>query len=81
MPRAHLVAARDPAEDVEEHRLHLRVARDHLERVDDALRVAAAAQVAEVGRRDPPANVTTSTVDIVSPAPFPSTPTSPSSFT
>ena len=29
----------------------------------------------------PPTNVTTSTVDIVSPAPFPSTPTSPSSFT
>ena len=28
----------------------------------------------------PPANVTTSTVDIVSPAPFPSTPTSPSSL-
>ena len=43
-----LVAARDPAEDVEEDRLHLRVARDHLERVDDALRVAAAAEVAEV---------------------------------
>ena len=43
-----LVAARDPAEDVEEDRLHLRVLRDHLERVDDALGAAAAAEVAEV---------------------------------
>ena len=49
-PARDLVAARDPAEDVEEDRLHLRVARDHRERVDDALRVAAAAEVAEVGR-------------------------------
>ena len=49
-PARDLVAARDPAEDVEEDRLHLRVARDHLERVDDALRVAAAAEVAEVRR-------------------------------
>ena len=61
--------------------LHLRVARDHLERVDDALRVAAAAEVAEV--RGPAADerddvdASTST----SPAPLPSTPTSPSSFT
>ena len=47
-PARDLVAARDPAEDVEEDRLHLRVARDHRERVDDALRVAAAAEVAEV---------------------------------
>ena len=36
-PARDLVAARDPAEDVEEDRAHLRVARDHLERVDDAL--------------------------------------------
>jgi hypothetical protein len=36
-PARDLVAARDAAEDVEEDRLHLRVARDHLERVDDAL--------------------------------------------
>ena len=49
-PARDLVAARDAAEDVEEDRLHLRVARDHGERVDDALRVAAAAEVAEVGR-------------------------------
>ena len=46
----HLVAARYPAEDVEEDRAHLLVARDHLERVDDALRAAAAAEVAEVRR-------------------------------
>ena len=56
-PARHLVAARDPAEDVEEDRLHLRVGGDHLERVDDAFRVAAAAEVAEVrgpaaGERD-----------------------------
>src|ERR671935_65383 len=43
-----LVAARDPAEDVEEDRAHLRIARDHLERVDDSLRGSAAAKVAEV---------------------------------
>ena len=76
-----LVAARDPAEDVEEDRAHLRVARDHLERVDDALRVSPAAEVAEVRRACPPATTTTSTVDIESPAPLPRIPTSPSSFT
>ena len=49
-PARDLVAARDAAEDVEEDRADLAVARDHLERVDDALRVAAAAEVAEVRR-------------------------------
>ena len=49
-PARHLVAARDPTEDVEEDRLHLRVVRDDRERVDDTLRVAAAAEVAEVRR-------------------------------
>ena len=49
-PARDLVAAGDPAEDVEQDRLHLRVAGDDLERVDDALRVAAAAEVAEVRR-------------------------------
>ena len=39
-----------PGEDVEEDRLHLRVGADDLERVDDALRVAAPAEVAEVRR-------------------------------
>jgi hypothetical protein len=58
----------------------LLVARDHLQRIDDSLRVAAAAEVAEV-RGPPPATTTTSTVDIESPAPFPRIPTSPSSFT
>src|SRR5439155_21796159 len=48
-----LVPARDPAEDVEEDRPHLRVAGDHLERGDDAFRGAATAEIAEVGR--PPA--------------------------
>ena len=48
-----LVAARDAAEDVEEDRAHLVVARDHLERSDDAGGRAAAAEVAEV--RGPPA--------------------------
>ena len=47
-PARDLVAARDPAEDVEEDGAHLRVARDDLERVDHALRVASAAEVAEV---------------------------------
>src|SRR5204862_7068369 len=45
-----LVAARDAAEDVEEDRPHLAIGGDHLERVDDALRIAAAAEIAEVGR-------------------------------
>ncbi len=45
-----LVATSDAAEDVEEDRAHLLVARDHLERVDDALCVSAAAEVAEVRR-------------------------------
>src|SRR5258708_12663095 len=49
-PARDLVAARDAAEDVEEDRLDLRIAGDHLERVDDALRRAAAAEVAEVRR-------------------------------
>jgi hypothetical protein len=49
-PARDLVAAGDAAEDVEEDRLHLRIARDHLERVDDTLRVAAAAEVAEIRR-------------------------------
>ena len=49
-PASNLVAAGDPAEDVEEDRAHVRVLRDDLERVDDALRVAAAAEVAEVRR-------------------------------
>ena len=49
-PARDLVAARDAAEDVEEDRLHLGIARDDLQRVHDALRVAAAAQVAEVRR-------------------------------
>src|SRR5262245_11766214 len=44
------VAPRDPREDVEEDRLHLRVGRDHLECVDDALRAPAPAEVAEVRR-------------------------------
>ena len=52
-PARDLVAARDPAEDVEEDRLHLRVGADDLERIDHALRVTAAAEVAEVRR--PPA--------------------------
>ena len=52
-----LVAARDAREDVEQDRAHLRIGADDLERVDDALRVAAAAEVAEVrgpaaGERD-----------------------------
>jgi hypothetical protein len=72
-PARDLVAARDPAEDVEEDRLHLRVARDHLERVDDALGVAAAAEVAEV-RGLPPTSAITSTLDIVRPAPLPEHP-------
>ena len=49
-PARDLVGARDPAEDVEQDRLDLRVAGDDLQRVDDALRVAAAAEVAEVRR-------------------------------
>src|SRR5207244_9396442 len=40
----------DPAEDVEEDRTNLAVASDHGQRVDDALRVAAPAEVAEVRR-------------------------------
>ena len=52
-PARDLVAARDAAEDVEEDRLHLRVGGDDLQRIDHALRVAAAAEVAEVRR--PPA--------------------------
>ena len=57
IPLRHDVAARDAGEDVEADRLHLRVGADDLERVDDALRVAAAAEVAEVrglaaGERD-----------------------------
>ena len=48
-PARDLVAARDAAEDVEEDRLHLRILRDHGERIDDSLRVAAAAEVTEVG--------------------------------
>src|SRR5439155_13942777 len=52
-----LVAAGDPAEDVEEDRANLRVCADYLERVDNALRVAATPEVAEVrwtaaGQRD-----------------------------
>src|SRR5438270_13520871 len=50
-----LVSPGDAAEDVEEDGLHLRVARDHLERIDDALRRSAAAEVAEV--RGPTADV------------------------
>ncbi len=49
-PARDLVGARDPTEDVEQDRLDLRVAGDDLQRVDDALRVAAAAEVAEVRR-------------------------------
>ena len=44
------VAARDPGEDVEDDRAHLRVGADDLERIDHALRVAAASEVAEVRR-------------------------------
>src|SRR5581483_920318 len=54
-PARDLVSPGDPAEDVEEDRLDLRVARDHLESVDDSLRAAAAAEVAEV--RGPAADV------------------------
>ena len=52
-PAGDLVAAGDAAEDVEQDRTHLRVARDHLERGDDSLGRPAAAEVAEVG--GPPA--------------------------
>ena len=49
-PARDLVAAGDAAEDVEEDRPNLLVARDHAERVDDALRVSPAPEVAEVRR-------------------------------
>ena len=45
-----VVGAGDAAEDVEEDRLHVRIGGDDLERVDDLLRVRAAADVEEVGR-------------------------------
>ena len=44
-----LVAAGDPAEDVEQHGVDLLVGGDHLERVDDRLGLGAAAGVEEVG--------------------------------
>ena len=46
----HLVAARDPAEDVEQHRAHLLVGQDHLDRRDDRVGLRAAAGVEEVRR-------------------------------
>ena len=46
-----LVAAGDAAEDVEEDRAHLLVGDDHGQRVDDRLRLGAAAGIEEVGRR------------------------------
>src|SRR5256886_9846817 len=49
-PARTRVAGGDTAEDVEEDRRALRVARDHLEGVHDALRAAAAAEIAEVRR-------------------------------
>ena len=49
-PARHLVAARDPAEDVEQDGFDLRVGGDDLERVDHALGVPPAPEVAEVRR-------------------------------
>jgi hypothetical protein len=46
----HLVAARDTAKDVEQHRLDLRIGEDHLDRAGDRLRPRTAARVQEVGR-------------------------------
>ena len=48
-PVGHLVAARDPAEDVEEHGLDVRVGEDDLDRAGDRLGLRAAARVEEVG--------------------------------
>ena len=48
-PLGDLVAAGDAAEDVEQHRGHLLVGGDHLERVDDRVGLRAAAGVEEVG--------------------------------
>ena len=75
MPRATSSQRVMPPKMLKRIDLHLRVARDHLERVDDALRVAAAAEVAEVrgpaaGERRPRRRV-----DIESPAPLPRIPT------
>ena len=50
MPRATSSQRVIPPKMLKKTARHLRVADDHLERVDDALRVAPAAQVAEVGR-------------------------------
>jgi hypothetical protein len=78
-----LVAAGDAAEDVEQHRPHLRVGEQHLHRGGDRRRLGAAAHVQEVGGVAAPAGrATTSSVDITSPAPLPRMPMSPpSSFT
>ena len=54
-PLRHLVAARDAAEDVEQHGAHLLVREDHLDRARDRLRLRAAAGVEEVG--GPPAGL------------------------
>ena len=79
-PPRHLVAARDPTEDVEEDRADIGVAHDHLERVDDTLRVASASEVAEVRR---PAACEDDDVDggHRQPSPLPRMPTEPSSLT
>ena len=54
-PSRHLVAARDPAEDVEQHGGDLLVGEDHLDRARDRLGLRAAAGVEEVRR--PPARL------------------------
>ena len=50
-PAGDLVAAGDPAEDVEQHRADLVVGKDHLDRAGDRVSFRAAPGVEEVGRR------------------------------
>src|SRR5690606_16507552 len=47
----HVVGPGDAAEDIEEDGLHVRIAGDDPERIDDFLRVRAAADIEEVGGR------------------------------